>query len=56
MQIDMPTIGPDTFQATARAGLKGIVIYAGGVLVLHRARCTALADEHGLVFWSRTGD
>lgn len=56
MQIDMPTIGPDTFQAAARAGLKGVVIHAGGVLVLHRARCTALTNEHKLVFWSWTGE
>lgn len=54
-QIDLPTVGPDTLQAVQRAGLRGLVVDAGDVLVLHRAACTALADRHGLVFWARTG-
>ncbi len=56
LTIDMPTIGPETFDAAGRAGLAGVVVDAGDVLVLHADRCVALADEHGIVFWSRTGE
>jgi hypothetical protein len=52
-EIDLPTIGPETLRQAAEAGLAGIVIQAGDVLILERDRCTALADELGLVLWSR---
>ncbi len=55
-QIDLPTIGPETFEAAAQAGLVGVVIDAGDVLLIDKARCTELADAHGLVFWARTGE
>ncbi|MCR8827287.1 LpxI family protein [Pseudosulfitobacter koreensis] len=55
-RIDLPTIGPDTVEAAAKAGFAGIVIDAGDVLVLNRAQCVELADRHGLVLWARTGD
>ncbi|WP_339767016.1 UDP-2,3-diacylglucosamine diphosphatase LpxI [uncultured Pseudosulfitobacter sp.] len=55
-RIDLPTIGPDTITACAAAGFAGIVIDAGDVLVLDRDACVALADQHGLVLWARTGD
>lgn len=54
--IDLPTVGPDTFDAAQRAGLRGVVVDAGDVLVLHASDCTARADAHGLVFWARTGE
>lgn len=54
-EIDLPTIGPDTVEAVHRAGLSGIVVDAGDVIILERDRCVALADEHGLVIWSRRG-
>lgn len=52
-RVDMPTIGPDTFTLAAQMGLRGIVIEAGGVLVLDLPRCVALAQELGLLFWVR---
>ena len=55
-RIDLPTIGPDTIEACAAAGFAGVVIDAGDVLVLERAKCAELADRHGLVLWARTGD
>ncbi|WP_299029975.1 UDP-2,3-diacylglucosamine diphosphatase LpxI [uncultured Sulfitobacter sp.] len=55
-QIDLPTVGPETLNAAHAAGLAGVVVDAGDVLVLDAARCAALADEHGLVFWARTGE
>ncbi len=55
-KIDLPTIGPETFEAAHRIGLKGVVVDAGDVLVLHPEKCAALADEYKLVFWARTGE
>lgn len=53
--VDLPTVGPDTVEAVHKAGLRGLVVDAGGVLVLHSARCVQRADALGLVFWARTG-
>jgi DUF1009 family protein len=47
-RVDLPTIGPATVHAVARAGLSGIVGEAGGLLVLEREMVIALADELGL--------
>ena len=55
-KIDMPTIGPETIKAAAKAGLRAVVVDAGDVLVLHADECTALADQHNIVFWARTGE
>lgn len=53
LRADLPTIGPDTIEAAARAGLAGVVIEAGRVLVLDRADTIARANDAGLVLWSR---
>ncbi len=53
--VDLPTIGPGTIEAAGQAGLAGVVIDAGDVLVLNKPRCAALADHFGLVLWARTG-
>ena len=55
-KIDLPTVGPDTMDAAHRAGLRGVVVDAGDVLVLHAQDCAARADALGLVFWARTGE
>jgi UDP-2,3-diacylglucosamine hydrolase len=47
-RVDLPTIGPATVEAVARAGLAGIVGEAGRLLVLDRESVTALADELGV--------
>ena len=54
-EIDLPTIGPDTIKAAHRAGLAGVVVDAGDVIILDRQRCVAMADDYGLVIWSRQG-
>ncbi|MEP5731907.1 MAG: UDP-2,3-diacylglucosamine diphosphatase LpxI [Sulfitobacter sp.] len=54
-EIDMPTIGPATIKAAHAAGLAGVVVDEGDVMILEAARCAALADELGLVLWSRRG-
>lgn len=52
-EIDLPTIGPDTLRAAHAAGLAGVVIDAGNVILLQREETVALADELGLVLWAR---
>jgi DUF1009 family protein len=47
-RVDLPTIGPATIHAVARAGLAGIVGEAGRLLVLDRDGVIALADELGV--------
>lgn len=55
-EIDMPTIGPATLEAAHKAGLVGVVVDAGDVIILDADRCTALANQFGLVLWVRRGD
>lgn len=50
-RADLPSIGPGTVEAAARAALDGIVIEAGGVLVLERAEVIAACDRLGLFLW-----
>ncbi|MFQ6552026.1 LpxI family protein [Aestuariibius insulae] len=52
-RIDLPVIGPETVTLGAAVGLDGIVTEAGGVMVIDRPRCVALADRLGLVLWVR---
>jgi len=47
-RIDLPTIGMDTVEAVIKAGLGGIVIPAGGVIVLDRAAVKQRIEEAGL--------
>ncbi|PZU89850.1 MAG: DUF1009 domain-containing protein [Chelatococcus sp.] len=48
LRVDMPAIGPDTLRHVAEAGLAGIAVRAGAVLVGDRLRLGRLADELGL--------
>ena len=52
-RIDLPVIGPETVRAVARAGLNGLVIEAGGVMVLDWDETLRLADDHALFLWVR---
>ncbi|PRY26652.1 hypothetical protein CLV78_101753 [Aliiruegeria haliotis] len=52
-RVDLPAIGPDTMRAAARAGLRGVAIVAGSVMVLDRDEATAEADRLGLFLWAR---
>lgn len=53
LRIDLPTIGPATVQAVARAGLGGIAWQAGGVICLELPEMKRLAAETGLWLWGR---
>lgn len=52
-RADLPVIGPGTPDGVAAAGLDGLVIEAGGVMLLDRARTVARCDELGLFLWVR---
>ena len=52
-RIDLPTIGPATVAAASAAGLRGIVVQAGGVIVLDRAEVVAMAEDAGIFLWVR---
>ncbi len=47
-RVDLPTIGADTVDAVAAAGLAGIAVEAGSVLVIRRPEVIRRADGHGL--------
>lgn len=51
LRVDMPTIGPETMVNASKAGLAGIVIEAGRVMVLDFAMTVAKADELDLFLW-----
>jgi UDP-2,3-diacylglucosamine hydrolase len=53
MRIDLPTIGPDTVDGVARAGLSGIAWQAGGVICLDLPGMIARAAAQGLFLWAR---
>src|SRR5580700_11010461 len=47
-RIDLPTIGPATIEAAARAGLAGVAGEAGALLIVDRERVIQTADELGV--------
>ena len=47
LRVDMPTIGPRTVAGVAKAGLAGIVIEAGRVMIAERDETLAAAKESG---------
>lgn len=52
-RADLPVIGPQTVQGAAAAGLAGIVIEAGGVMVLDQDKVLADINAAGLFLWVR---
>lgn len=48
MRVDMPVIGPDTVSHSARAGLAGVAVLAGQVLITQRQDVVARAEQEGL--------
>ncbi len=51
-RVDQPTIGTDTVADVRRAGLAGIIIQAGTVLVLDLGDVVHLCDQAGLFLYS----
>jgi DUF1009 family protein len=52
-RVDLPTIGPDTVEKAASAGLAGIAVAAGRVLIAERTATIAAADKHGLFLFGQ---
>lgn len=52
-RADLPAIGPHTVENAVLAGLDGIVVASGGVLVLHRDQVVTECDRRGLFLWER---
>jgi len=52
-RVDLPAVGPKTMEMAAKAGLAGVVVQAGGVLVLGLEDTVARADALGLFLWAR---
>ncbi|MDI3335163.1 UDP-2,3-diacylglucosamine diphosphatase LpxI [Defluviimonas aestuarii] len=52
-RVDLPTLGPATVAAAAKAGLAGIVWEAGGVILIDREAMIAAAETAGLFLWAR---
>jgi DUF1009 family protein len=48
LRLDMPAVGPKTIEGAAKAGLRGVAVAAGAVLILARERCAREADAAGL--------
>ena len=48
LRIDMPTIGPDTVAAAVAAGLAGIAVEAGSVMIAEREETIRSANANGL--------
>ena len=52
-RVDLPVIGASTLEAAHKAGLEGVIIEAGGVMVRELEAVCRLADELGLFFQVR---
>ncbi|WP_107496090.1 UDP-2,3-diacylglucosamine diphosphatase LpxI [Thalassobius sp. I31.1] len=55
-RIDLPVIGLNTVENAAAAGLKGLVLEAGGVMVPGFETVVRACDEAGLFLWLRETD
>ena len=55
-RVDLPTIGPETIRLAALAGLAGVAIEAGGVLLLDRESVLSTTRQAGMFLWSRPAD
>ncbi len=53
LRLDMPAIGPGTVRGAANAGLSGIAVEAGTVLILDRDETIAAADRNQMFIWAR---
>lgn len=52
-RVDLPVIGPATAMMAAKAGLAGIVIQAGGVMVIDLPQVVSILNGQGMFLWVR---
>ena len=55
LRVDMPVIGPETARGIVRARLDGVVIEAGGVMLLHPEKVHDILGAAGCFLWVRPG-
>lgn len=53
MRIDLPVVGLETVRNVSRAGLDGLVLEAGGVMLLDQNEVVEAVDAAGLFLWVR---
>jgi hypothetical protein len=53
LRVDMPAVGPETIRNAAKAGLDGIVVSAGKVVLIDRDATRAALEETGLFLFAR---
>lgn len=52
-RVDLPTIGPGTADMAVAAGLEGITIAQGGVMILEKTRVLNTLNAAGMYLWVR---
>jgi DUF1009 family protein len=52
-RLDLPAIGPATVRGAAAAGLAGVAVSAGGVMIIGYGEAVAAADAAGIFLWGR---
>lgn len=52
LRIDLPTLGPDSVDQAAAAGLAGIAWKAGGVILIDRPEMVRRAEAAGIFLWA----
>ena len=55
-RIDLPTIGPETIERLASAGLEGVGLEASGALLLNRTRIAELCEAYGVFVFGFPAD
>ena len=55
LRVDMPAIGPRTIEHAAAAGLAGVAVETGAVLVLDRAEAVGIADARACAVFGLAG-
>lgn len=55
-RTDLPAVGPRTIEKLYAAGMRGVAVEAGGVLLLEQEEMVALADRYGLFIVGVAGD
>ncbi|MEO0617714.1 MAG: UDP-2,3-diacylglucosamine diphosphatase LpxI [Pseudomonadota bacterium] len=56
MRVDMPTIGPQTVRLVADAGLMGLAIASGRVLVVDKPQVRRIAEDAGIFIYGMISD
>ena len=51
-RVDLPAVGPATVMRVAEAGLSGMELAAGGVLILGAEAVMEAADAAGVAIWT----